>query len=67
MKQVFESILGGLTTKISDFFHYSPSNSHNKSEYHFHGTVNIIGNLPQAMKSKVDSLFPRLTRKKNKI
>jgi hypothetical protein len=65
MKQIFESILG-LKTKISNLIHYSSSNSHNKTEYHFHGTVNIIGSLPKTMKSKFDSLFPRLMIKKNK-
>lgn len=65
MRQIIESLVG-LKTKISNLIHYSSSNSHNKAEYHFHGTVNIIGSLPKKMKSKVDSLFPQLMLKKNK-
>lgn len=64
MKQIFESIFG-LRAKISNLICYSSSNSHNKAEYHFHGTVNIIGSLPKKKKSKVNSLFPQLMIKKN--
>lgn len=41
MRQILESILG-LKIKIGDLIRFTSSDSHNKTEYHFHGTVNFI-------------------------
>ncbi len=42
MKQFIESVIK-LPATIKSYFRFQTSNSHNKIENHFYGTVNFIG------------------------
>lgn len=59
MKHFFENIIG-LRAKISDLIHDEVSNSHNKVENNFYGTVNFIGKQPKRVKKKINSPLSRL-------
>lgn len=62
MKHLFESIVG-LRVKISNLLHYEASNSRNKIENNFYGTVNFIGKQPKRAKNKINSSHSRLIGK----
>ncbi|OGK64696.1 hypothetical protein A2313_04355 [Candidatus Roizmanbacteria bacterium RIFOXYB2_FULL_41_10] len=53
MKRLFEDLF---KTTLTNLFRFSVSNSFNKTEFHFHGSINISEKLPA----------PKLTKEKEK-
>jgi len=51
MVQLLEG-LASLRTKIQNFLHYEPKNSHNKIVNNFYGPVNYMAKLPKQIKVK---------------
>ena len=51
MKQILEGIII-IRSKLKNLFHFEISNSNNKTEYHFHGPVNVIQRRAPKIKSK---------------
>ena len=52
MKQILYGI-GNFRIKVADFFHSEVNNTFNKTEFHFHGPVNIIDKSPKNVRRKI--------------
>ncbi len=61
MRQLFDNFVGGLTAKVSDFFHLHSEvyNSNNKIENNFYGPVHFSTKQPKEIETKTKPMLPQ--------